>query len=48
MSSGRRAEDHIDRLAKKYRGDAKYKKSNPDEERIMFKIRVDRTFNLVA
>lgn len=45
---GRRAEDHIDRLAKKYRGDAKYKKSNPDEERIIFKIRVDRIFNLVA
>ncbi len=45
---GRRAEDHIDRLAKKYRGDAKYKKNNPDEKRIIFKIRVDRIFNLVA
>ncbi len=45
---GKRAEDHIDHLAKKSRGDNTYKKSNPEEERIIFKINVDKIFNLVT
>ena len=45
---GRRAEDHIDHLAKKYTGERKYKKSNTEEKRIIFKIRVGKIFNLVA
>jgi PPOX class probable F420-dependent enzyme len=45
---GKAAEDHIDHLAKKYTGASKYKKSNREEKRIIFKISVDRVFNMVA
>jgi len=32
------AEEHIDKLAKKYTGANKYQKSNPDEKRVIIKI----------
>ncbi len=36
---GTPAEDHIDKLAKKYTGAEKFTKSNPKERRIIFKIK---------
>ncbi len=36
---GSDAEAHIDKLAKKYTGAVKFTKSNPDEHRVIFKIK---------
>ena len=39
------ADTHIDQLAKKYTGDV-YKKRQPGEVRVTYKIRPDRTFTM--
>ncbi len=39
---GTQAEEHIDKLAKKYTGAKKFTKSNPKERRIIFKIKPKR------
>jgi PPOX class probable F420-dependent enzyme len=36
------ADDHIDALAFKYRGVSKYPFRNPDEQRVMYKIRIEK------
>lgn len=36
---GSKAEAHIDRLANKYTGAVKFTKSNPEERRVIFKIK---------
>ena len=38
------AEEHIDKLAKKYTGANKYQRSRPDEKRIIIKIQPIRIF----
>ncbi len=38
------AEDHIDKLAKKYTGANKYQKSAPDEKRVIIRIEPIRVF----
>ena len=40
--TGRAAEDHIHKMAKKYRGQEKFTKSNPREERVLLKIEPTR------
>jgi PPOX class probable F420-dependent enzyme len=40
------ADDHIDKLAKKYRGMDKYQKSKPDEVRVIYKIEPERSYTM--
>ena len=37
--TGKAADDHIDKLSMKYRGEPKYKRWNPDEKRVILMIR---------
>lgn len=40
------ADEHIDRLAKKYLGVDKYPFRNPDEKRVILKIRPDKVYHM--
>ncbi len=43
---GKEAEDHADKLAKKYLGIDRYPRRAPDEERILLKIKPERIFHM--
>jgi PPOX class probable F420-dependent enzyme len=43
---GKEAEDHADKLAKKYLGIDKYPRRTPDEVRILLKIRPEKIFHM--
>ena len=40
------ADEHIDKLAKRYFGVDKYPRQSPDEERIILKIKPEKVFHL--
>ena len=40
------ADDHIDKLVKKYRGMDKYQKTKPDEVRVIYKIEPERSYSM--
>ena len=42
---GEEAERHIDRMAKKYRGDETYRSRAPGERRVLFKIAPERVYD---
>jgi PPOX class probable F420-dependent enzyme len=42
---GEEAERHIDRMARKYRGDQTYRSRRPGERRVLVKIAPDRVFD---
>lgn len=44
--TGERAENHIDKMAKKYIGKDKYPRRGPDEKRILFKIKPQKIFHM--
>ena len=39
-------EEHIDKMAMKYMGLDKYKRSHPDEKRVIFRIKPEKVFKL--
>lgn len=43
---GKEAEDHADKLAKKYLGLNKYPRRAPDEQRILLKIKPEKVFHM--
>jgi PPOX class probable F420-dependent enzyme len=43
--TGRVAEDHIDKMAKKYRGLDKYPNRSPNEQRVLLKIQPSRVIS---
>ena len=43
---GKEAEDHADKLAKKYLGIDKYPRRAPDEVRILLKIKPEKIFHM--
>ena len=43
---GKEAEDHADKLAKKYLGLDKYPRRAPDEVRILLKIKPEKLFHM--
>jgi len=44
--TGKRAEEHIDKLARKYLGKDKYPFRTPEEKRVILKIRPDKVFHM--
>ena len=44
--TGKRAEEHIDKLARKYLGKDKYPFKTPEEKRVILKIRPDKVFHM--
>ena len=44
--TGKRAEEHINKLARKYLGKDKYPFKTPEEKRVILKIRPDKVFHM--
>jgi hypothetical protein len=44
--TGQEAEEHVDKLAKKYMGKDKYPRRAPGEKRILLKIKPDKVFHM--
>lgn len=44
--AGQEAEEHVDKLAKKYMGKDKYPRRAPGEKRILLKIKPDKVFHM--
>ena len=44
--NGKRAEEHIDKLARKYLGKEKYPFRTPEEKRVILEIRPDEVFHM--
>lgn len=43
--TGKLADDHIDKMAKKYTGAEKYSRRNPEEKRVLFRILPERVIS---